>query len=1269
MKTRIPLCLAILTMAWLYLPAQNPFWTFPEKAIVPDGIITLPTDDYNGQEADYVHGGLMDPFGEIMFFALDGKLYDKYGEERSEFDNGGSFLIEGGSELLVVPQPGSCNRYYIFQTENQNGANSEFPHYAVYDDTLGGLVEFPIFGEYRTSLNLVEDPIFNGNPALEDWDDPLDPIDHGVHGVHYAATKQRPGIGGRRWVFISNNNDVYRLDLSCQGMIDPNWKFDLLPGNNSFVENGWRSEMELFEDTANNRYRIATPHFDSNTTPSAPGKINVAVFDVNYTTGAVDPSSRFNINIEDVTSGVFSYVHGLEFSPNGELLYIVHDPTPNYPSPLSYYNFATSTLHNLNYPNTADFAHSQIQVGGSPGNYSLYFASDDYLGRLSDPNNPLVGNWDPTAIPFNSGYSTNYGGSPIWQDRDQKHIIPDQIDYMDYDSIFVKASCDCCHKYAYTKANQDTSKTISTSTTWSPGIGNNPWNALASDTIFIRDSLLVRRGTNLTIRDLNFRFGRDGVLIVQRGDATTNGAVLNLRDAAHLTADMRCAKLDFPCVDPTSEECKSTFWQGIRVEGNPSVSQSLSGSTVQARLNIEGGCTIEYAQVGILAGHEQFSGYGGGMVRIQDSYIKDCPVSLRFHKYVTSNGSGEIYNVAKVQNMNFFWTSDLLTFKKFPLYHVDIIESSGINLRGNIYENRNGSSFSPLSRGTGIHSFNSRVSDRWLCNEPPPLPVNCGNVVRSQFLNMDFGFRATSTGSSRTIEAGYGIYENNRIGIYAIGLVNPKLLDNDFKVPNITERSGITLTSSTGYVVEGNSFTSVALSPVANNIGIYVQSSGTAMNEIYRNTFKNIAIGIASIGINADCADVYQTGLRWKCNTFNTAIPFADIYVHSGNVSNEQGECSPPAEPAGNLFSHTNNGYDIKVRTAELSLCGGVFFDIEYNYHDVTGGSALVQRLQPLTYTSSPSHVDPYMCAGNSPDLGDCSVKQTAAPPGKTDFEELGGAKSNNGKEEILDFQYFEETIADFYTSHGEFLSQHEENDQLDEDAFAMLDELKIMEFDLWKQFISAAQWDTLGDFDHNAVLELINQYQPATGGARFASMLSEETDQESPNWIDSEDNVTEVVDENPLSVLGEDLPATIDELIEESYFNAAANTAAILELYEANESYFLPYGMELFNELPDSFESEDLKSAHNNVESHKVVQIKPNPFNEYVFISWDNTLVFESSQIVVHDILGREVLTQTAGKEYFQILDGAQFQEGIFIYSLFLDGQLIESGRMIKTY
>ncbi|MCZ4407694.1 T9SS type A sorting domain-containing protein [Cryomorphaceae bacterium 1068] len=1242
--------------------AQNPFWTFPEQGLdVPGlGINPLPTDDYTGQEADYVHVGLKDPYGEILFFAVDGRLYDKTGEERSEFDDG-SDLIKGTSEALVVPQPGSCNRFYIFQGKAEGvGQTSEFPHFSVYDDTLNILLEDDPNGVYKTSWNMVTD--FS---LISNWGN----TDHGVKGVHFAATNEF--ANGERWVLVSSGHKIFRVHLTCNGLVSYGWNYTIAPGADDIVEQGWRSEMELFEDTANNVIRVATPYKQQSLTT---GDVKVMVVDLDSITGNVIPGSRVDIEFPDQINAVPSYVHGMEFSPDGSALFFIHDPMPGYPSPFSVYDFSSDQLVNLNFTGISAFERSQIQISGSPGNYTLYLASGSHLGTLSDPDFPVTGTWNPNAIALSGGYSSNLGGNPSTSLEDIKRIVPDQIDYMDYDSMFVKASCDCCRKYAYAKPKQDTSLIVTVSDTWAPGLNGNPWDALSTDTIFIRDSIYVSEGVNLRISDLNFRFGKEGVIVVKRGNETTDGAVLTLTDSTHITTDFRCSELKYNCPDPDSDDCKAIFWQGIRVEGHDDLSQSISSPTKQGRLNMDKGSTLEFAELGILAGHEQFNQYGGGIVRIKDSFIKDCPTGIRFDKYFATDGTSEIFNLAEINNMHFFWTDTLLHFSYSLKYHVDIYKSSGITLRGNLYELQDWTSFSPLSRGIGINIVNSRVVERWLCNENPE-PVNCGNIVRSKFLNMVKGINATSSGSTRTLEAGYGIYENNYIGIHAIGLENPKLLDNDFKVPNTTNRSGITLTNSTGYMVENNYFTSMALSPVATNIGIYVQNSGEAMNEIYNNIFKNIALGIASAGQNADCVSTYQNGLRWICNRFEQTIPVADIYVYSGNVSDDQGECSTPA-PAGNIFSHTTNGFDIKVRIDDILTCNNVFFDIEYNFHDVTGGSPLVLRLEPLTYTNYPTQerVDPQMCPALFPTQNDCPIKNTAAPPGKGGSGIEGGKSNGLGDIESPTLQDYADAVSVLYQENVSVIDMMEQSEmgfaEFDESIKSEIRNLRNQEYYLWNGMISATQWDTLGHFPEVEVLELLNEYQPSSVAARFASALSIELGVEVPIWVGEKDNHIAEFDADQLALFtAAVLPIEIGGVLDDSFFNSAANTSALVSLYAENDKFFLPYPMQIEAELPDSFGGdEEGKANSSETDLPSLVEVRPNPFNVNFVLGLNYSEEYDESRVVIYDLLGRVVFEKNYGVNPQIVIDGSAFPSGVLIYSVFIDGELMDTGRIVKA-
>ncbi len=296
---------------------------------------------------------------------------------------------------------------------------------------------------------------------------------------------------------------------------------------------------------------------------------------------------------------------------------------------------------------------------------------------------------------------------------------------------------------------------------------------------------------------------------------------------------------------------------------------------------------IEYARIGVRVGREGCTDCGGGIVTIKDSKFKDNPTGLYFDPYQRYLNGGEAYNYGRVANTNFTWTADLRGLGK-PLRHVDVRESGGLTFRGNTYQNEDYGYYDFAERGTGIYSANSQVTETWLCTAGlSPCPA--GDLYRSQFLHLSTGIDAYGN-STRTLQAHYGVYMDNNIGIGVKGLYRPEILNNDFRVPNRGNTVGIYLVGSTGYAVENNFFQGMSKVNIDWNFGIAVHASGAFENELYRNRFKNLGTGIASTDTNA-VAPEYDFGLRWKCNTFDQTIAFADIRVESGSVSDEQGTC------------------------------------------------------------------------------------------------------------------------------------------------------------------------------------------------------------------------------------------------------------------------------------------------------------------------------------------------------------------------------------------
>lgn len=79
-------------LTWLMcgsLWAQNTYWSLPPKYYEPvgDNIQSLPQpqqtfdpwEEYTGDTAQWAHAAYTDPNGELLFFVIDDKVYDKNG--------------------------------------------------------------------------------------------------------------------------------------------------------------------------------------------------------------------------------------------------------------------------------------------------------------------------------------------------------------------------------------------------------------------------------------------------------------------------------------------------------------------------------------------------------------------------------------------------------------------------------------------------------------------------------------------------------------------------------------------------------------------------------------------------------------------------------------------------------------------------------------------------------------------------------------------------------------------------------------------------------------------------------------------------------------------------------------------------------------------------------------------------------------------------------------------------------------------------------------
>lgn len=418
--TAILLC---TTSGKAQLQPQNNKWCLPPNLIdFSTGspiVSSLPTNasipwGYLGQSAAFCSNAIHDNTGELVFFIVDEHVYDKDGEVIEYFNTGGSGIPTGYSEISIIPDVVNCDKYHIFYYIDK------VPYYALLDmnepsiHANGKMGKFIFSNGESTPFSLV----YGINSLIPDYRDWIVPPK--INGGYIAvSTIQNNDF---RFVFLCNTNSIFRLRINSSGLIYDNYKIPL-PTNRSEWQTV-RAEMEIIQ-LSSGGFRIACSYQGGgNLLPNIGQGIHVYVSDLDVQGNLVVTSERvFNYPI--MGDGI-PWVHGLEFSPSGDILYVSHEVTTNAPNPIEYINLQAPLPFSvpLQVTNANDFQLSQIELGADE---KIYLASSDRLASLTNPDNPSISNWNDNAVPLNYQASLGYGSIGY-----VTYILPDQIDGKNY---------------------------------------------------------------------------------------------------------------------------------------------------------------------------------------------------------------------------------------------------------------------------------------------------------------------------------------------------------------------------------------------------------------------------------------------------------------------------------------------------------------------------------------------------------------------------------------------------------------------------------------------------------------------------------------------------------------------------------------------------------------------------------------------------------------------------------------------------------------------
>lgn len=234
------------TLAFSFqVKAQNNIWSLPNQylsfdigATAPLPTVSTSEFGYYGDPATTVSNAMQDANGDLLFFIVDGEIYDKDGYTIGilDFAINTSLSIKGTAEVAIAPVPGNCAQYYIFMAGRNsytNSLSSKLPVVVLLDMSVPSSINTDKMGEIIYG-STIKEILPSGAPNID--------IDgQGKQGSSYFAVSKENN--GRRFIFISNPLNIFRFVMDGTGIqYDGVIPVTFFSGNNDI---GFRGEMEL----------------------------------------------------------------------------------------------------------------------------------------------------------------------------------------------------------------------------------------------------------------------------------------------------------------------------------------------------------------------------------------------------------------------------------------------------------------------------------------------------------------------------------------------------------------------------------------------------------------------------------------------------------------------------------------------------------------------------------------------------------------------------------------------------------------------------------------------------------------------------------------------------------------------------------------------------------------------------------------------------------------------------------------------------------------
>jgi hypothetical protein len=617
--------------------------------------------------------------------------------------------------------------------------------------------------------------------------------------------------------------------------------------------------------------------------------------ELNPTTGdMLTPTSYYKFSIPSINGNNASGFRGLEFFQTGTNTYRLFMGAgsdgiyfTNFPTN-STFNQVTNSTFNLGY------GFSQIELSF---NGNLYVSS----ANTSTAN---VGAFDPNSgspTISTSGFPSLTLTSPLppnssWQGV-PFYTLPDQIDGENYGNSLAQPI-----PLPLPITRNTITVSGGTTSTWSitANPATNPWGIITSmnpkpDAQVIKEIRIIGTNTHLIISGMKIKFSPEAKVIIEEG------STLTLDDLSGTPTILSSDYNDDPCL-------KAYSWIGVEVWGNKAVSQNAVPLS-QGKLIIRDGSWIEYAKWGASAwkptpNHTSpttasLNGAGGIINVLTSGAFKNCRVGVEFKPYQNFNpsnpsqllGNKSSFNTAQFNNNSTY----INVFNSAPT-HASIDGCTGIVFTNCSFSHNNTVQAIYTMASYGIKSNNANFSV----------------INNTTFSNLFRGIDAYRTvGNTNTFYVANSTFTDNEVGIHTTNINNFTVLLNTFNVGGNKRGGGfhygIRNWYGSGFRIEENSF---ALSAnqigTVQKLGVHVTSTGTASNQIYKNTFSGITYGNYANGQNrASGAAGTLQGLQYLCNKNLAGMVYDFTIIPTGTNMGIRLNQGSMAYPAGNEFIST----------------------------------------------------------------------------------------------------------------------------------------------------------------------------------------------------------------------------------------------------------------------------------------------------------------------------------------------------------------------------